>query len=694
MPLMPGATARAVRDAVATRALPPEIAELIARVVRRTRLRHAEQIDIAAELSSHFAEGLARGTDAATLMRDFGDARATARRLRHGAIAKRSPADRAIRLVLRGAGAFIAALAFAYVLSALWLSTRTPTISFDALADAQATMPVPGPEGSAVSTYLRALAGPDGSEALTKGDGEKEWVAALTLLPRVSFDPVAEARVRQWLDANEARLAALRELGDRPVLGVPLVLPDTDEMRQLLRLLGISISHVEYAERWSTYAGAAAAGSAKSLNPPSLAHVMASPLLNVQLPCLTMIRNSAQCMSVDAAIAARDGDTVRFMECIRAMDSMSRHAREPAFIVGALVSSSVRAQMASTIVSAIENYGPAFSDVQLAELHSVLASADDGICRGLEGERLMFHDVIQRCYTDDGAGSGVAIAGALEALYTTEGTQSRDGGDDAASSPDLLKLAVAPLVSFGTASRREVQQSVDRMYDALVAACQSKSFKDARTAALAYDRELTSINRIRNPVQAVLMPAIGNVILQRWQLRRACEIAQAAIGIEQFRRARGRFPDSLDELRAFVGSDLGAWLEAVAPWQYAVVDGRPLIWDPGADGHDDVGRLPKSPRVTDPDIVPDGDTLLILSMDAVPPRLQSITFKGLREGLPEGISPDPRESPTIIAGWAPTEQSGAERTIQGDNALVWWGSGATGPHRLTRAQTDAARTGP
>jgi len=692
MLLMPGATSRAVRETVSQRGLPPEIAELIARVVRRTHLRHAEQVDIAAELSSHFAEGLARGTDAAALVRDFGEVHAAARRLRHGAISKRSPADRAIRLALRGLGASLAVLIVAYVLSAIWLSTRTPTISFDAIADAQAKMPVPGPEGSAVVTYLRALAGPDGSESLTKGDAEKEWVAALTLLPRVSFDPVAEARVRRWLEANKDRLAALRELGDQPVLGVPLVLPDTDEMRRLLRLLGIS--HVEYAERWSTYAGAAPAGSAKGMNPPSLALVMASPLLNVELPCLTMIRNAAQCMSVDAAIAARDGDTARFMECIRAMDSMSGHAREPIFIVGALVSSAVRVTLASTIVSAIENHGAAFSDVQLEELHSVLASTDDGICRGLEGERLMFHDVIQRCYTDNGAGSGVAIAGALEALYATEGSLGRGDGDDAASSPDLLGLAVGPLVSFGTASRREVQQSVDRMYDALVAACQSGSFEDARTAALAYDRELTSIDRLRNPVQAVLMPAIGNVILQRWQLRRACEIAQAAIGIELFRRARGRFPESLDELRAFVGSELGSWLEGVAPWQYAIVDGRPLIWDPGNDRFDDAARLSESPRITDLDLVPGGDGIRLLVMDIPWASLADRDFMGRREGLAEGISPDPRESLITVAGWNAADWPGVARPIQGDNALVWWGSGATGPHRLTRARTNAAIAGP
>lgn len=692
MLLMPGATERAVRETVARRGLPPQVASLILHVVRRTRLRHAEQIDIAAELASHFAEGLARSADAESLIRDFGEPRATARRLRHGAIAKRSPMDRAMRLALRGLGASAAALVAAYVLSAIWLSTRTPTIAFDALAEAQARMPVPGPEGSAVATYLRALAGPDGSRCLTAGDAEREWVALTTLLPRVSFDPGAEARVRRWLDANGDRLAALRELGELPVLGVPLVMPDTDEMRQLMRLLGIS--RADYAERWWTEAETGPPGSAEGPSRPHLAHVMNSPLLGVGLPCLAMIRDSAECMSVDAAIAARDGDAARFMECIRAMDAMSGHVREPAFLVGALVSSAVHGLMAATIVSAVENHGPAFTDAQLAELQTAIARADAGICRGLEGERLMFHDMIQRCYTDDGAGSGMAIAGALDALYAADASSPRGEGDDAARSPDLLKLAAAPLVSFGTASRREVQRSVDRMYDALVAACQSESFEDARTAALAHDRELTSINRRRNPLQSILMPAIGNAILQRWQLRRTCDVAQAAVGIEQFRRARGRFPESLDELRAFVGRDLGGWLDPVAPWQYALVDGRPLIWDPGADGYDDAARLAESPRITDLDLVPGGDTLHLLIMDLPWAQLASATFQGRREGLPEGITPDPRESLIAVQGWDASDWPGVARQIQGDRALVWWGSGAAGAHRLTPARALAPSVGP
>ena len=672
MLLMPGATARAVHAAVAQRELPAEIASLICSVVRRTRLRHHEQVDVAAELASHFAEGLARGTDAASLIRDFGDARATARRLRSGALAKRSPADRAMRLALRGLGASMVALLVAYVLAAIWLSTRTPTITFDAVAEAQRRMPVAGPEGSAIPTYVRALAGPDGAEALTKGNGEKEWSAVLTLLPRVAFDPAADARVRQWIGANRDRLDALRTLPATPVIGVPLAITNTAEMRALAKLLSLPDAGILEQEATES---ARSPGSAMS------------PLLGVILPQLAMIRNAAQCVSVDAAIAARDGDMVRFMECIRAMDSMCNHAREPAFIIGALVSTSVRIMMASTIVSAIENHGSALSEEQLTELQSVLARDDASLCRGLEGERLMFNDMIQRCYTDDGAGGGVAIPGALRAFMSVMAASSDGLPSGAVRAPEMMELAVGPLMSFGTANRRDVQRSVDRMYDVLAAACEGDSFEDARDAAIAFDREIGAIDRIRNPLPAMLMPALGNTILQRWRLRRTCETAQAAIGIERFQRVRGRFPESLDELRAFVGTDLGGWLDGVSPWQYAIVDGMPLIWDSGADGHDDAARLPLSPRIADVELVPAGDALRLLAMDLASPDLRQTEFGGRREGLPKDLTPDPRQSMVDVAKFLEAaELPSVARWHQGDCALVWWGSGATGPWRLTIAR--------
>ena len=69
-----GRTRRAVRARVAEAELPQVVARCIEQVARSTRLRPAEQIDVASELASHFREGLAAGRGADELVRDFGDA--------------------------------------------------------------------------------------------------------------------------------------------------------------------------------------------------------------------------------------------------------------------------------------------------------------------------------------------------------------------------------------------------------------------------------------------------------------------------------------------------------------------------------------------------------------------------------------------------------------------------------------------
>jgi hypothetical protein len=69
--------------------LPDAGRSLILRVVRRARLWKAERIDVAAELASHFREGLAKGSTTEDLVRGFGDERTTARLIRRGMRRKR-----------------------------------------------------------------------------------------------------------------------------------------------------------------------------------------------------------------------------------------------------------------------------------------------------------------------------------------------------------------------------------------------------------------------------------------------------------------------------------------------------------------------------------------------------------------------------------------------------------------------------
>ena len=93
--------------------LPRDIGVLVDSVSRLTKLRAHERADIKRELTAHFFDGLDTGKSADELIANFGDARTSAKLLRAGAMAKRSPLDRAFRRVRIASGyAFLLFMAF------------------------------------------------------------------------------------------------------------------------------------------------------------------------------------------------------------------------------------------------------------------------------------------------------------------------------------------------------------------------------------------------------------------------------------------------------------------------------------------------------------------------------------------------------------------------------------------------------
>ena len=114
--------------------LPREIGVLVDSVSRLTKLRAHERADIKRELTAHFLDGLDTGKSADELLANFGDARTSAKLLRAGAMAKRSPLDRAFRRVRIASGyAFLLFITF-YAVSVAFLWMQRPVISFDPIA--------------------------------------------------------------------------------------------------------------------------------------------------------------------------------------------------------------------------------------------------------------------------------------------------------------------------------------------------------------------------------------------------------------------------------------------------------------------------------------------------------------------------------------------------------------------------------
>ncbi len=658
-----GSKKRAVRARIAQAGLPDGIARFVADVVRRTRLRRAEQVDVAAELVSHFAEGIAAGRGEAQLIAAYGDPKASARDLRRSAIAKRGALDRAIGSMVKWTSVATACFVGGYLLYASTLFFRSPVISLDAEAAANARMPKAGAKGRAIDLYMQALADEKGvyvPEQMARDAFDQNLFA-------IGFDAKALAAVKAAHEPLRARIALLRGVKDRPALGLPV--------------------------RVGVWDDAKAAAFFSLPNTPSVrGGPLAGSLLGALLPQLAMLRDATRLLCADAALAAHEGRAEDFVADIEAVHASAGHASESGFLISGLVAAAIRSLAVGTTVSAIENHAEMLSDAQLARLEALVAAPSEDIMRGIEGERLMLRDIVQRCYSDDGSGDGVLLTKSyLESMQGLSGW-SNDSmlGEMGVSGSGFLTGTVSflggPVSATIAPSRREVLARIDGYIDGLVAAANAPTRKDGIDQATKVDGEWEQWSRGGFSMQpvAVLMPALGNVVSKTWGMRAIADSALAAIGLERFRRANGRFPADLAELSAFVGRPLGTSADESLPWMYALVDGRPLIYDAGLDGLDDRAR---PPRVQWPEPGPDEEIPASTRAELV--SLDACWADGVAR-IDRRAYTSRTRSAAADAPLAPTQPLGdvdpsSSRSIDGDFIRVWWKSRATGYSRMVPA---------
>jgi hypothetical protein len=656
-----GSTRRAVRARIAQAGLPADIAEFIGAVVRRTRLRRDEQLELANELVSHFAEGLAAGRTGAEIVAAYGDVKTSARELRRGAIAKRGAIDRAIGNLAKWSAVATGCFACGYLVYASALYLRSPVISLDAEAAANARMRKAGPDGRAIDLYMQALANAEGVYV----PGQVARDAFDQNLFAIGFDAKALAAVKAAHEPLRARIALLRAVKDRPALGIPV-------------WVGV----------WEDAEAAAFFGLP---NAPSLrGGPLAGSLTGTLLPQLAMLREATRLLCADAALAAHEGRADDFVADIEAVHAGAGHAAESGFLISGLVAVAIRSIAIGTIVSAIENHAEILSDAQLARLEALVAITSDEVARGIEGERLMLRDIVQRCYSDDGGGDGVLLSRSfIESMQALSGWGNHARLSEAGVSDSELLIGTVsflggPVSANIAPSRRELLARIDGHIDGLIAATRAPTRKEGIEQAEKLDREWEQWSRGGWSVQPVslLMPALGSVVSKSWGMRVRVDTALAAIGLERFRRANGRFPSHLAELNAFVARSLGSASDERVPWKYALVDGRPLIYDAGIDGLDDRARPPLEQwpaRGSDEELAMESRTRLVSFDACMADGASRIGVASMRRS--SAVSADAPLDPTQPIA---DVESGVIAS-DGDFIRVWWKSGATGHSRMVPA---------
>jgi len=535
------------RFLIASSGLPLPVRQLIVKVTRRTRLWRSEKADVAQELIAHFTDGLDTGRPVHETISAFGDPHAAARLIRRAKKRQRPLPWHALRY----AALTLAACVMLYGASILYYLTGSPSVTTDYRPTLNAAALSVPQDQRAWPLYRRALLKLD-------SDSYEELKHAFNRHPRPGEDGWNE--VLAFLECNRQPISLVRQAAQRLGLGFPV---------------GYALDE-EDLELWPE-------------EPPDPVEM----IISIRLPHLGELRTFAKVLMLDAQHAASAGDGETVLADLHAVLGMARQAREAPFIISDLVSLSLVSLVTHTLGDILAQRPETLTEDQLRDLAHLIASTDDCMRMRVDGERMMLLDIVQRIYTDDGAGDGRITHEGLELI-------NRFASKEFHGSADILPITTSlaiPAIQVIAPSRSETLAECDHLF-ALHQAEAARPLWEADHSRV--DRQIrqwksTALGTIRHALPTMLMPAFHKAYLNRERAVARRDGLLVALALELYRRQHDDWPPSLDPL-------VPALLPAIPPdrfdgqpIRYALVDGSPVVYSVGTDRDDD-GARPAVPR--------------------------------------------------------------------------------------------------
>jgi len=380
--------------------------------------------------------------------------------------------------------------------------------------------------------------------------GQDNWDEAVAVIE--SFEPVLET---------------VRKAAQRPILGREL----TDAQDPDLARAAAAAAGVPYQP-----------GKAPSENPM---------LVNILLPELRYLRSFARDLAVDSYVAAEQGDGQRAASDLETMLALAAHARQPATLIGQLVQFAIETLAQQQLSTLMTEYPDLFSPEQLASLQRAFLAMgqqppEEGITHigiDLSFERLLFYDMLQRCYTDDGHGDGHLTLKGMKTIADVSGPNA----DDNSAVRDFV-------ATFAVASRRQTRDKYDAIMNAFKVAAAKRPW-DRTPGELSLNRQVAKLKQsflgeLKYPLITLLVPALNRSVAQADLTDARRDAAITLLAIARFQAETGELPARLEDL-------VPAYLPALPrdpvdgqPLRFAHTDSGFTLYSIGFDQDDDGGR--------------------------------------------------------------------------------------------------------
>lgn len=612
---------------LAASGLPDAPRERIDSIVRQTRLWSAERADIARELVGHARDAIETNPNRSPsdLASDLGNARTVARLLRRSAKRKRSWLWQVRTRTLQSICVLLLVLLASYAVLFVRFNTASPEIRHDYIAqlnernagyeaDDRALPAIESlwlaymREERRTADARRTAQPPELDQMpINRSDStDQRW--AFEAMPTMKAADRGYGEFVAWMDSMRPILDRAQESAARPTLGG--LFSDRSERIEIIP-----------QELWTH----------RPL-PPSPDPTEQDNLVGVLLPWLGQTRTAARILCADAVLAARAGDASRAKQRLTAVLQLAGlHGQEP-FLISNLVGLAIEAVGQDTLLRITSERPDLFSEADLTELCHTLASEHQR-ARHLDfaSERMMFEDVLQRGFTDNGSGDGRLTRQGMRQLEQFASPEDFGPQFDLPFIQERTAPYLGPVYELTIASRAEHRDLYNRLLSIAEQAAQPGA---ANMAGIApggpFDRTFQSEveNDPRFRLLEVLLPGVNRLAPSVHVADARTGAACVALASEIYRRRTGGWPRSIGELvPQLLPTPPEDPFDPGHPLRLAVREGRLIIYSVGTDGDDDHATPPTDTQAEDArdlmkrfaglgvspmqsDAAPDGDWIL------------------------------------------------------------------------------------
>jgi hypothetical protein len=451
------------------------------------------------------------------------------------------------RSSLRVWGTVFGAIALVYVLIAHWVWSASPTVALDPVEQLRKQTPLAQAGQDAWSAYKAALNWTR-AECAHKGFTTSP---TMVLLQDAAPGTPAWTTAVPILDAHREQLAALRRAAALPALGF---VPGLDHHPQDIAYFGLPEVAVA--------------------NPAA----QEFPAISITLPYLGELSNAVQLLRLDALLSAERGNGAQAVDSIAANVQVAQHVREVPVLIGSIVQYRLLTIAAETSVAALKLKADAFKQADLRRLDQALASITPATTKlQVGGERIMMDDILQRLFTDDGAGDGWAIPSQMPKLHSI--VVQTDGSSEPGPPAPLVYLG-GPLYVLGAPGRAETRSLWDQSLS-------EGATQSVLPAWMQVFPKQDALNAVAHPEGkeywpiTIVIPFLSTAANEASRARVYATLARTQVALERYRKDNGRWPDALDALVPKYLPTAPRDEFADAALQYSLVEGKPRVGSVG-----------------------------------------------------------------------------------------------------------------